>query len=95
MDVQIKTQNIPDPSGAPWSPKNQIRAAHILYSEKNEKDVNIQMGGMYNKRRKASCVAVDLLEARLFCYAPFEAPNKISQTAQHNSKLHKSRLMQQ
>ena len=34
MDVQVKTQNVPDPSRELWSPKNQVPVAHILCSKK-------------------------------------------------------------
>ena len=95
MIVQVKTQNIPNLFGAPWSPKNQIRAAHILCLAKNEKDTNIQMGGMYNKKRKASLAATDLPEARLFRYDAFKVTYNISQIVQSNAKLQKSRLIQQ
>ena len=37
MDVQAKSHTIPDPTGAPWSPKSRVRAAHILCSTKNKK----------------------------------------------------------
>ena len=39
MDVQVKTQNIEDPTGETqkWSPRNQVNATHILYAEKMRK----------------------------------------------------------
>ena len=73
IDVQVKTHNVPYPTGVPWSAKNQVHTAHILCSAKNKKDVNIQMSGMYNKTRKASRAAADLPEARAFRFVPFEA----------------------
>ena len=90
MDVQVKTHSIPDPTGAPWSAKSQVCAAHILCLAVNKKDVNIQMGGMYNKKRKAFCVAANLPERRPFRFIPFEATNKISQTTLRKAKLKKS-----
>ena len=38
MDVQVETHYIPDLIGVPWSIKNQVQAAHILWSEKSEKE---------------------------------------------------------
>ena len=90
MDVQIKSHPIPDPTGAPWSPKSQVHAAHILCCAKIKEAVNIQMGGMYNKKRKAFCVAANLPERRPFRFIPFEATNKISQTTLRKAKLKKS-----
>mmetsp|Transcript_13319 Transcript_13319/g.13137 ORF Transcript_13319/g.13137 Transcript_13319/m.13137 type:complete len:119 (-) Transcript_13319:1059-1415(-) len=56
MDIEVKNLNIEDPNGEPqkWSSRNQVIAAHILCSEKNEKDVNTQMGNTYCKVRKES-----------------------------------------
>ena len=81
MDVQVKTRNIEDPTGETqkWSPRNQVQAAHILCAEKNEKDINIQMGNMYNKVRKASRVAGEFPEARAMRYVPYKATNIITQ----------------
>ena len=64
IDVQVKTQNVPNPSKEPWSPNNQVRAAHILSSKTNKNEVNIQMGGMYNKKRKVSRTAANLPKAQ-------------------------------
>ena len=36
MDVQVKTHNIPDPSGAPWSSKNQIYATYFLLGQRRK-----------------------------------------------------------
>ena len=79
MDVQVKTQHISDLFGELCITKNQICAARILYSGENENNVNIQMGDMYNKKRKASRAAADLHEARPLRYVPFETTHKISQ----------------
>ena len=95
MDLQVKTQNVPDPSRKPWSPKNQVSAAHIFCSEINENDVNIQMGGMYNNKRKESRAAADLPEIKPFCYVPFQSTHKISQTPVRNAQLQKNRPMYQ
>ena len=70
-------------------------SAHILYSTKNEKYVNIQMGGMYNKTQKISCAVADFPEVQAFRFVPFEATNKISQTALRKDKLQEDMLMQQ
>ena len=66
MDIQVKSHNIKDHNNGPWNPRNNIRAAHILYSTKDEKPMNKQMSGLYTKKQKASRVANDLPEGCLF-----------------------------
>ena len=70
MDIEVKMLNIKDPNGEPqtWSPRNRVMAAHILISEKNEKDVNIQMGNTYCKVRKSSRAAGKLPEGKTKLY---------------------------
>ena len=89
MDVQVKSHPIPNPTGAPWSPKSQVHAAHILCSAENEKTANIQIGSMYNKTKKEYYVATNLPEGRAFWFVPFEATTKISQTALCKAKFPK------
>ena len=69
-------------------------AAHILCAEKDEKDMNIQIGNLYNKDRKSSRAVVDLPEARAMHYVPYKATHKITQTNKCVVKLQKNRLMQ-
>ena len=52
----------------------------IFPAQKNENNVNIQMGGMYNKIRIASRAAADLPEVRPLHCVPIKATHKISQT---------------
>ena len=62
--------------------------------QKNEKEVNIQMGNLYNKARKSSRAAADLSEAWVMRYVPYKATNKIAQTNKRAVKLQKNPLMQ-
>ena len=41
IDVQVMSHFIPDSTGGPLNARNQVHAAHILYSTENEKAVNI------------------------------------------------------
>ena len=66
MDVQVQLQKIKDNNSGPWNPKNNVFASHILCSAEEEKRVNKQMCGLYNKRRKASRAANDLPEGCSF-----------------------------
>ena len=72
MDVQVKSRPINDHTDGPWSPRNNVNAEHILYAAKYEKAVNIKIGGMYNKKRKASRAAANFPEGCGFRYVPFE-----------------------
>jgi len=95
MDVQVKSHPINDHTDGPWNPRNNVNAAHILYSAKDEKAVNIQMGGMYNKKLKGSRAADDLPERCGFRYVPLEKTNTIVSTARRKTQLQKCRLMKQ
>ena len=66
MDVQVNPKKIQDPieeEGGKHNDRNYVFAAHILCAKKVEKEANIQMGNLYNKYRKLSRAATDLLEA--------------------------------
>ena len=52
------------------------------------------MGNLYNKDRKSSKAAANLLEARALRYVPYNATNKIAQTSKLIVKLQKNWLMQ-
>ena len=89
MDIEVKMLNIEDPNGEPqtWSPRDRVMAAHILYSKKNEKDFNIQIGNMYCKDGGKSRAAGKLPEGRTMQYVPYESTNVITQTPKHKAKL--------
>ena len=96
-DVQVKTQKIEDPTeekGAKYNSRNQIFAVHIHFAEKDEQDVNIQMGSLYNKDKKSSKAVANLPEARAMRYVSYNATNNIAQTSKHIMKLQKNQLMQ-
>ena len=95
MDIEVKNLNIKDPNGETrkWSPRNQVIAAHILCSEKNEKEANIQLGNVYKKIRKASRAAGELPEVRAMWYVPYKSTNIITQTPERRAKLQKNKLM--
>ena len=97
MDDQVKTKKIEDPTeeeGAKYNSRNHIFAAHILCAEKDEQDVNIQMGNLYNKDRKSSKAAANLPEARAMRYVPYNTTHKIAQISKRIVMLQKNRLMQ-
>ena len=52
------------------------------------------MGNLYNKVKKSSIAAADLLEARAMRYGPYEATHKISQSPRRAVQRQKNRLMQ-
>ena len=88
MDIEVKILNIEDPNGEPrtWSPRNRVMAADILCSEKNEKDVNIQMGNTHCKDRKKSQADGELPEGRTMKYVPYKSTNVITQTPKRKAK---------
>ena len=82
MDVQVKTRKIEDPTEeeGKYNSRNHVYAAHILCAKKDEKEVDIQMGNLYNKVRKSFRAAADLPEERAMRYVPYEGTHKIAQT---------------
>ena len=95
-DVQVKTKKIEDPTEeerTKCNSRNHIFAPHILCTEKDEQDVNIQMGNLYNKERKSLKAAANLPEARAMRYVPYNATHKITQTSKSIVKLQKNRLI--
>ena len=95
MDVEVKICQVPDPSRAKWSPKDQVLAAHILYSTKNEVTVNYTFGNMHNKVQKAFRATGDIPEGHQHRYVHFKATHKITQTLLCKQKLQKIWMMQQ
>ena len=91
IDVQVKTKKIQNPTEeeGKYNSRNHMYAAHILCAKKDEKEVNIQMGNLYNKDRKSSKVAADLPEAWVMRYVPYKATHKIAQTNKRAVKLQK------
>ena len=63
--------------------------------QKNEKDVNIQMGNTYCKVKKSLLAAGELPEGRTMRYAPSESTSVITQTSKRKAKLQKNRLIHQ
>ena len=82
MNVQVKTKKIKDPieKEGKYNYRNHVYATHILCAKKDEKEVNIQIGNLYNKVKKSSRAAANLLEAQVMRYVPYEATHKIAQT---------------
>ena len=78
MDVQVKTKKIQDPTEEEeiYNSQNHVYVAHILCVGKDEKEVDIQMSNLYNKDKKSSRAAADLLEARVMRYVPYKATHK-------------------
>ena len=56
MNVQVKSHSINDYTKGPWNLRNHVHATHMLFFIEDEKAVNIQMSGMYNKTWKAKDV---------------------------------------
>ena len=55
-DVEVKNLIIPDPTAdetKPFNPRDQVPAAHILYAEKDEEEVNKALGDTYNKKGRS------------------------------------------
>ena len=61
MDVQVKTKKIKDliEEGGKYNYRNHVHAAHILCAKKDEKEVDIQIGNLYNKIKKSYRAAAD------------------------------------
>ena len=97
LDIEVQILNIPDPTADPqqWSTKDHAYAAHLLCSEKNEEEVNAQLGNTYCKVRKVTRAAGEVPEGRAMKYVPFKSTGNIAPSLKRFRRLQKSRLMHQ